>query len=104
MTAYNGWNFKGSPYVGIDAVWDYVFMNAGADFDPTTYKVVIDDIVDLGPDHVLVMIHYTGNSVQTGEFKTVQTGHLWTLKEGRIKKFTQYTDTFKMQHFNESDA
>ena len=101
VTAHNGWHFKGSPYVGIGAVWDYVFTNAGTDFKPETYAVEVEEMIDLGADHVLVRCKYCGHSVETDKFHKIKVAHLWTLKNGRMRKFEQFTDTYKMQHLHQ---
>ena len=100
VTAHNGWNFRGSPYLGIDGVWNLVFINAAAHIDPTTYRFEIKEIVPFGADHVAVLGHYVGNSVKTGKLQRIEVAHLWTLKNGRMRKFQQFTDTYLMQHFH----
>lgn len=104
VTAHNGWNFKGSPYFGIASIWDNVFVNGGSDFDPMTYVFEISEIIDSGDDSVMVLGYYTGDSVRTGKHHRLQVAHVWTLKNGRIKKFEQYTDTYKMVNFDQYAA
>lgn len=104
-TAHNGWHFKGSPFQGIQATWDRVFsVGIGRDLDVATYRVEPYEIIDAGPDTVIVLAHYCGNSVRSGKPHRIQVAHLWTLKNGRIKQFKQYTDTYHMMHFDEYDA
>jgi len=104
-TAHNGWHFKGSPFQGIQATWDRVFsVGIGRDLDVATYRVEPYAIFDAGPDTVIVLAHYCGNSVRSGKPHRIQVAHLWTLKNGRIKQFKQYTDTYHMMHFDEYDA
>ena len=101
VTAHNGWHHKGSPYLGIQSVWDNVFSHGGETFDPATYVVDVSEFIDAGPDTVIVLAHYTGNSVNTGAYHRIQVAHVWTLKNGRMKKFQQYCDTYKMSNFDE---
>ncbi len=104
-TAHNGWHFKGSPFQGIQATWDRVFSaGTGRDLDVATYRVEPYDIIDAGPDTVIVLAHYSGNSVRSGKPHRIQVAHMWTLKNGRIKQFKQYTDTYHMMHFDELEA
>ncbi len=100
VTANNGWNHEGSPYLGVQSVWDRVFTNAGANLDPETYYVDVSEVIDAGPDTVIVLAHYTGNSVKTGDHHRIQVAHVWTLKNGRMRRFQQYTDTWKMVNFD----
>lgn len=104
-TAHNGWHFKGSPFQGIQATWDNVFLvGAGRDLDAASYRVEPYAVFDAGPDTVIVLAHYCGNSVRDGEPHRIQVAHVWTLKNGRIKQFRQYTDTYHMRHFDEYAA
>lgn len=100
VTANNGWNSEGSPFLGVQSVWDHVFVNAGATLDPETYVVDVSEVIDAGPDTVIVLAHYTGNSVLTGEHHRIQVAHVWTLKSGRMRRFQQYADTYKMARFD----
>lgn len=100
VTAHNGWHFKGSPYLGIKSVWDNVFTHGGETFDPATYVVEVTEFIDVGPDTVIVLAYYTGNAVTSGEYHRIQVAHVWTLKNGRMKKFQQYCDTYKMANFD----
>ena len=101
VTAHNGWHYQGSPYLGVQSVWDNVFMHGGEAFDPATYKVEVSEFIDAGPDTVIVLLHYCGNAVKDGSYHRIQTSHVWTLKDGRMKKFQQYTDSYKMSNFYE---
>ena len=90
VTANNGWNFIGSPYVGMQSTWDHVFVNGGADLDPESYLVDVAEIFDSGPETVTVLGHYTGNSVRSGKHHRIQVAHIWTFKNERIREFRQY--------------
>ncbi len=81
--------------------WENVFSHGGQDLKPETYCVDVHDIIDAGPDTLIVLAHYTGDSVRSGGHHRIQVAHVWTFKNGRIKEFRQYTDTCHMQHFDE---
>ena len=100
VTAHNGWNFKGSPYIGMQSCWDHVFANGGKDLDPATYRVEVYEFIDASADKVIMLGHYCGNSVRSGEPHRIQVAHVWTFKNERIREFRQYTDTYHMQHFD----
>ena len=99
-TAHNGWNFSGSPYIGMKNVFNNVFVNGGADLAPENYFVDVSEYIDAGPDVAIVLGHYTSTSVRSGAWHRIQVAHVWTFKESRVKEFRQYTNTYHMMNFD----
>ena len=100
VTAHNGWNFKGSPYIGMKNVFNNVFVNAAADFDPEHYRVDVSEYIDASADVAIVLGHYTSKSVRSGEWHRIQVAHVWTFKNNRAREFRQYTNTYHMMNFD----
>ena len=46
-----------------------------------------------GGDEVFGVGSYSGRYLKTGKSVTVPFAHAWTLRDGKIVKFVQYTDT-----------
>ncbi len=80
----------GGTYTGPNAVLENVFMKFGTEWDG--FSAVPDQIVD-GGDIVVGLGTYSGKYLKTGKSVTVPFAHAWTLRDGKIIKFTQYTDT-----------
>lgn len=79
-----------NPYNGPGAVFEGVFGRIGAAFDgfaatPATYLVSGDQVVAFG--------RYTGTNKATGEALDAQFTHVFTVTDGKITHFQQYTDT-----------
>ena len=83
----------GGTYVGPNAVLENVFMNLGSEW--TGFSAVPEKFVD-GGDVIVALGNYTGKYNATGRSINVPFAHVWTLSEGRIVKFVQYTDTLKV--------
>jgi ketosteroid isomerase-like protein len=80
----------GGRFVGVDAVFEGVFgrlrdMWEGWKAVPTEYR-------DAG-DAVLVLGHYDGTWPATGRSFRAGFAHLYSVREGRIVRFQQFTDT-----------
>jgi ketosteroid isomerase-like protein len=85
---------SGEPWVGPEAVLNNLFVKLGEEWDgftvhPQTYH-------DAG-DVVTVEARYTGTYKATGKPLDAQVCHVWTLGDGKLKKFQQYVDTAKMR-------
>ncbi len=80
----------GGTYTGPNAVLENVFMKFGTEWEG--FAAVPDQIVD-GGDIVVGLGTYSGKYLKTGKSVTVPFAHAWTLRDGKIIKFTQYTDT-----------
>ena len=85
---------SGEAWIGPDTVVNELFVKLAGEWDgftvtPVTYH-------DAG-DTVIVEGRYTGTYKATGKTIDGQFCHVWTLKDGRIVKFQQYTDTALLQ-------
>lgn len=80
----------GGTYIGPNGVLENVFMKIAAEWEG--FSAVPDQIVD-GGDHVVALGSYSGKYLPTGKSVTVPFAHAWTLANGKIVKFVQYTDT-----------
>jgi ketosteroid isomerase-like protein len=84
--------WPGGPFVGPDAVVPGVFAPIGATFGPT-FKVEPDRIYAIG-DTVVMQGRYKGHVWATDTDLDVQTMHVWDVKDGKLVKFQQHTDTW----------
>ena len=82
----------GNPYVGPDAILQGVFGRLATEWDGFT--VTPDSYLDAG-EAVVVQGHYTGAFKATGRPIRAQLAHVWTVRDGKIVAFQQYTDTFQ---------
>lgn len=80
----------GGRYVGAEAVLRDVFGTFRADWE--TWKVEIDEYLDAG-DAVIVLGWYVGTYKATGRSMRASFAHVYTVRDGRIVRFVQYTDT-----------
>jgi ketosteroid isomerase-like protein len=80
----------GGAYTGPNAVLENVFMKLGTEWEG--FSAVPEQIVD-GGDMVVGLGTYSGKYLKTGKSVTVPFAHAWTLRDGKIVKFVQYTDT-----------
>lgn len=80
----------GNPYVGHDAVLGGIFARLGGEWE--NFAATPDEIFDAG-DTVVARGHYTGTFKETGASLRAQFAHFFTMRDGRVTKFQQYTDT-----------
>lgn len=80
----------GNPYVGPQAVAEGVFQRLVSDVDQ--FSATPENFIDAG-DTVVVEGRYKGKMKATGTLIDAQFAHVWVLREGRILRFQQYTDT-----------
>ncbi len=85
---------SGEPWVGPDAIVTDLFVKLGDEWAGFTVTPV--SFHDAG-DVVSVEGRYTGEYHATGRSLDAQFCHVWTLGDGKITKFQQYTDTAKFQ-------
>jgi ketosteroid isomerase-like protein len=90
-----------SPYRGPQQVAEGVFMRLATEWDgfsvrPETFVEDGDTVVSFG--------RYRGTYKATGRPLDAQFAHAWTLRDGRITSFQQYTDTAQMARVTESAA
>lgn len=81
----------GGTYNGPNAVLEGVFMRLGTEWEG--FAAVPNKIVDGGDGNVISTGTYSGKFLGTGKSVSVPFAHSWELSDGKIKKFTQYTDT-----------
>ena len=83
----------GGIYTGANAIVENVFMKLGGEWEGFT--AVPDEILDAG-DNIVALGHYSGKYKESGKSMKVPFAHVWTLRDGKIVKFVQYTDTLKV--------
>ena len=81
-------------YVGPDAVLQGVLMKLGTEWDG--YSAVPDEFVGSG-DKVVSLGQYSGTYKATGKSFRAQFAHAFTLRDGKVVHFQQYTDTAIVQ-------
>jgi ketosteroid isomerase-like protein len=81
-----------NPYVGPQRVGEGVFGRLMTEWDG--FAVHPERIVD-GRDTVVATGRYRGTYRATGGSVDAQFAHLWTLRDGKVVAFQQYTDTLQ---------
>ena len=84
--------WPGGPFVGPQAVVNGVFARIPQDFDG--FKIDVRRIVGCG-DIVLVEARYRATVKATGKPLDVQVAHVWDLRDGKVVRWQQYTDTWQ---------
>jgi ketosteroid isomerase-like protein len=79
-----------NPYIGPQAVAEGVFGRIMADIEG--FVVTPANIID-GGDTVVAEGRYTGTWRATGVPVNSQFAHVWHVRDGRVVRFQQYTDT-----------
>lgn len=79
-----------NPYVGPQAILEGVFMRLGTEWQG--FSVTPEEWMDAG-NRVVVLGTYAGTHRGTSKRVRAQFAHVWSLKEGRVVRFQQYTDT-----------
>lgn len=80
-----------NPYIGPDAVLNGVFARIGADWEYWNLKDI--KLHDMSGNQVLATLRYDAKHKVTGKVIDSQTAHWWTLRNGKIVAFQQFTDT-----------
>ena len=80
----------GNPYTGPQAVALGVFQRVVSDV--AEFAVVPQRFID-GGDTIVVEGRYRGLMKATGTRIDAQFAHVWQLREGKVIRFQQYTDT-----------
>ncbi len=83
----------GGTYRGANAIVENVFMKLGGEWEG--FSAVPNDFLDAG-DNIVALGNYSGKYNATGKSMKVPFAHVWTLRDGKIVKFVQYTDTLKV--------
>ncbi len=81
----------GNPYIGFDAIVEGVFARIGGEWD--NWTVSNPKFSQMSNDKILMEGRYTRKFKKTGRSVDAQVAHVWTLKDGLITNFQQYTDT-----------
>lgn len=84
----------GNPYVGADAVIQGVFARIGGEWDGFT---ATPETWIPGGDRVAVLGRYGGVHKDTGKTLDAPFVHVFTVADGRITGFRQFTDTAHWQ-------
>lgn len=80
-----------NPYKGPEAVLNGVFARIGAEWE--YWNLTDIKLHDMSGNMVLATLRYKAKHKTTGKTIDSQTAHLWTLKDGKITAFQQFTDT-----------
>jgi ketosteroid isomerase-like protein len=80
-----------NPYVGPEAILNGVFARIGAEWE--YWNLTDIQLHDMSNNMVLATLRYKAKHRTTGKMLDSQTAHLWTLKDGKITAFQQFTDT-----------
>jgi hypothetical protein len=80
----------GGTYIGVEAIFREFFPNLLSNFSEWTAKT--EELIDAG-DVIVALGHYQGYSKVTGKKVVSPFVHVWRLREGKIVKVQQYTDT-----------
>lgn len=81
----------GNPYIGAELILEGVMGRIGAEWD--NFNVDEREIHGMHNDKVLVTGRYKATHKITKKAINAQVAHLWTLKNGKVVSFQQYTDT-----------
>lgn len=79
-----------NPYRGPESVLMGVFGRLAAQWDG--FAVSVEEVLDAG-DSVVGRGYYSGKYHQTGREVRAQFAHVFKLRDGKVVKFQQYTDT-----------
>jgi len=80
-----------NPYIGPEAVLNGVFARIGAEWE--YWNLTDIQLHEMSNNMVLSTLRYKGKHKTTGKVIDSQTAHLFTLKDGKIVAFQQFTDT-----------
>jgi ketosteroid isomerase-like protein len=80
----------GNPYVGPESILQGVFMRLASEWDGFAVQPQQIVATDQG---ALTQGRYTGTCKATGRRVDAQFAHVWTIADGKVSRFQQYTDT-----------
>lgn len=80
-----------NPYIGPEAVLNGVFARIGEDWE--YWNLTDIQLHEMSNNMVLSTLRYQAKHKKTGKVINSQTAHLFTLKDGKIVTFQQFTDT-----------
>jgi hypothetical protein len=84
--------WRGEAFIGPQAVLSGVIARIPQDLDG--FAIDVRRIVAAG-DTVLVEARYRGTAKATGKPIDAQVAHVWDLRDGKVVRFQQYTDTWQ---------
>ena len=84
----------GNPYVGADAIVKGIFTRLATEWDGFT--VSPEKYIDAG-EEVVVLGTHTGTYKATGRSVRAQFAHIWSLRDGKVTHFQEYTDTLQFR-------
>jgi ketosteroid isomerase-like protein len=90
---YEAENFPyedGNPYLGPDAILDGVYARLTGEWDG--FAEDVRAVLDAG-EKVVTIGYYSGTYIPTGKSVLAQFVHVWTVRDGIVTAFDQYTDT-----------
>ena len=71
-----------------------LFMRLGSEWDG--FRVDVEEILDCG-QRVVALARYRAVYKATGKQLDAQVAHVWTVEDGKVIRFDQYTDTFAVR-------
>jgi hypothetical protein len=80
----------GNPYEGPQAVAEGVFQRIVSDVE--SFAVLPERFIEAG-DTIVAEGRYRGTLKRTGTLVDAQFAHVWQLRDGKVVRFQQYTDT-----------
>lgn len=80
-----------NPYIGPEAVLNGVFARIGEEWE--YWNLTDIQLYEMSNNRVLSTLRYQAKHKKTGKVINSQTAHLFTLKDGKIVTFQQFTDT-----------
>ena len=93
----DGYPIIGGTYVGPQAVVEGVFMRLAEIGDE--FAVVPEQFVAEG-DTVVALGHLAWKHKSTGAPASVETAHVWTLRDGKAASFHQHVDTVRVRELS----
>ena len=79
-----------NPYRGVPAIAEGIFQRLGGEWE--YFRVKPEQFVD-GGDVVVVLGRYEAKYRKTGRPLDAQFAHVWWLRDGKVTRLQQYTDT-----------
>jgi len=83
-------NVYAGTYTGSDEILKNVFARIGGEWK--SFAAIPREFLDAG-DKVIVLGNYVGVHLKTDRSMDIRYTHVWTLKDGKIENFEQFTDT-----------
>tara|TARA_Y100000385_G_scaffold289155_1_gene357777 strand:+ start:38999 stop:39409 length:411 start_codon:yes stop_codon:yes gene_type:complete len=86
---------NGGTYIGTKEVFKNVFSQFANQW--SGWEAVAEEFIPAGK-RVFVLGYYKGKSIEAGKYMEAPLVHIYTLKNGLITHFRQYTDTHVVQN------